>query len=286
MTKSMSLTGPDQEDVPVISLQYNHATEETGGVTAPLFHLPVNEEEGTGCTNSQWNGNDFKNQIPLVMRSNKCHPTAILKLAKENSAPAVIIYNNVPGVTAGSGSLGAENQGTLAPVGVITFEQGTKWAEDMEAGKTIEVNLEIDVLTEERETRQVFVETTEGSADSVIMIGAHLDSVQEGPGVNDNGSGVAALLAIADTFSKYIGIKNKVRFAFWGAEESGMIGSLYYTSTLSQEEVKKIGFYFNYDMIASPEPSYTVYASTEDGKVGAQFLLDFLVENDRPAEIV
>lgn len=286
-TRSISLTGPNQEVVPVISLQYNHPTPSNCGVTAPLLHFPIDDDQGTGCTEDQWDSVDgLEGKIPLIMRSNKCHFITILKLAKDRGAPAVIIYNNTPGVTGGSASLGAGNQGTLAPVGVITFEQGTAWAEQLGRNESVAVNLNIDVLTEERETRQVLIETKDGDPDNIIMLGAHLDSVQEGPGINDNASGVVGLLAIIKSLVRYSGIKNKVRFAFWAAEESGMIGSLHYTSTLSKEDVEKIRFYFNYDMIASPNPVYMVYADTDSHKVGAQLLHDFLVEQSQPAEIV
>jgi aminopeptidase Y len=65
----------------------------------------------------------------------------------------------------------------------------------------------------------VLVETTEGAPDSIIMLGAHLDSVAAGPGINDDGSGVTALLEIMRGFAEHTGYKGKVRFAFWAAEE-------------------------------------------------------------------
>lgn len=158
------------------------------------------------------------------------------------------------------------------------------WKEKIDSGETFEVNLTIDVLTEERETWQIVSETKGGDPDNVILLGAHLDSVQVGAGVNDNGSGVAALLEIARSFKKY-SLKNKVRFAWWAAEESGMVGSAYYASQLSEEEANKIRFYFNYDMIASPgEPLYEVYADSDSDRAGAKFLHNYLVDQGYPAE--
>jgi aminopeptidase Y len=279
------LQGPDGEDVDVISLQYNHPTPMPGGVTAPLVALKIDDERGSGCFEDQWSSVDVDGKIALVKRGG-CHFIQVLTLAKAFGASAVIIFNDVPGVTGGSGSLGAENYGKLAPVGIITFEQGTGWYDRLEAGEDLDINFTIDVLTEERETWQIILETKEGDPDNIILLGAHLDSVQEGSGINDNGSGVSALLAIAKSLGSYHGFNNKVRFAFWGAEESGMIGSNYYVSTLPAEELDKIRFYFNYDMIASPNPAYFVYANSDAHKVGGQHLLDFLGENDRPAEFV
>ncbi|RTE70907.1 hypothetical protein BHE90_014691 [Fusarium euwallaceae] len=281
-TKHISLTGPNGDDVQVISLQYNHATPPEG-VTAPLTLVPVDDERGSGCFEDQWSDIDVKGKIALVKRG-KCHFANKLKFAKDSGASAAIIFNDDPKQTGGSASLGAENFGKLAPVGVVSYDQGASWVKRINQGETLEVTLSIDVLTEDRETWQIIADTKDGDADNIIMLGAHLDSIQEGPGINDNGSGVAALLSIAESFKKYRGLKNKVRFAFWGAEESGMIGSFHYASSLSKEEASKIRFYFNYDMIASPQPYYIVYADSDAHKAGARFLFDYLTDQGYPAE--
>ncbi|RGP59758.1 hypothetical protein FSPOR_11103 [Fusarium sporotrichioides] len=280
-TRKIALTGPEGEKVDAVSLQYNHATPLPGGVTAPLVLIPIDDERGSGCFEDQWKGIDVKGKIALIKRG-KCHFINKLKLAKESGASAAIVFNDNPAQTAGSGSLGAENIGTLAPVGVITYDQGNAWAERLKAGETLEINLIIDVLTEKRETWQIIADTKEGNPDNIVMLGAHLDSVQEGPGINDNGSGVAALISIADAI-KYKSFKNKLRFAFWGAEESGMIGSTYYVSNLS-EEASKIRFYYNYDMIASLKPYYIVYSDSDAHKSGAKYLYEYLTECGYPAE--
>ncbi|KAF5002717.1 hypothetical protein FDECE_10547 [Fusarium decemcellulare] len=282
-TRHISLTGPDGEDVQTISLQYNNPTPQPDGVTAPLFLVPVDDTNGTGCQEEQWEGLDVKGKIALIKRG-KCHFADPLAFAKSKGAVAAIIFNNNPTQLAGSGSLGAENFGNLAPVGVITYDQGTAWMKRIEEGETLEVNLNVDMLTEDRETWQIIADTKQGDPNNIVMLGAHLDSIQEGPGINDNGSGVSALLAIAESFKKYKGFKNKVRFAFWGAEESGMIGSLYYLKNLSQKEISKIRFYFNYDMIASPKPRYVVYTNSDADKAGAKYLFDYLEEQGYPAE--
>ncbi len=76
-------------------------------------------------------------------------------------------------------------------------------------------------------TSNVFAESRGGNADNVVMVGAHLDSVAEGPGINDNGSGTAAILETAQQMAK-VNPRNKVRFALWGAEEAGLVGSYEY----------------------------------------------------------
>ncbi|MCX5604374.1 M28 family metallopeptidase [Streptomyces phaeochromogenes] len=99
-----------------------------------------------------------------------------------------------------------------------------------------------------------------GDANQVVMAGSHLDSVSSGAGINDNGSGSAALLEAALTVSRtqYQPTKH-LRFAWWGAEELGMIGSRNYVNGLTTANRAKISGYLNFDMIGSPNPGYFVY---------------------------
>ena len=102
------------------------------------------------------------------------------------------------------------------------------------------------------------------------MVGAHLDSVTAGPGINDNGSGSAAILETAIQMAK-VKPRNKVRFAWWSAEESGLVGSTRYVASLSQAELDKIALYLNFDMVGSPNFVRFVYDgdnSTGAGAVG------------------
>jgi Zn-dependent M28 family amino/carboxypeptidase len=100
-------------------------------------------------------------------------------------------------------------------------------------------------------TYNVFAETQSGDTTKVIMVGAHLDSVSTGPGIQDNGSGSAAILEVAEQMAK-VKPRNKVRFAWWGAEEAALAGSNYYVNTLSPEQKDNIALYLNFDMIGSP----------------------------------
>jgi aminopeptidase Y len=100
------------------------------------------------------------------------------------------------------------------------------------------------------------------------MVGAHLDSVSVGPGINDNGSGTAGVLSVAETLGK-VKPRNKLRFAFWGAEELGLIGSTAYVASLSPAELAKVQLYLNFDMIASPNYALFVYDGDDSDGVGA-----------------
>lgn len=99
-----------------------------------------------------------------------------------------------------------------------------------------------------------------GDTDQVIMAGSHLDGVTSGPGINDNGSGSAAVLEAALTVARtnYQPTKH-LRFAWWGAEERGLVGSNHYVNNLSAANRARISGYLNFDMIGSPNAGYFVY---------------------------
>ncbi|MFF8969832.1 M28 family metallopeptidase [Streptomyces sp. NPDC014995] len=99
-----------------------------------------------------------------------------------------------------------------------------------------------------------------GDTNQVVMAGSHLDSVSSGAGINDNGTGSAAVLEAALTVARtnYQPTKH-LRFAWWGAEELGLVGSRYYVNSLSAANRARISGYLNFDMIGSPNPGYFVY---------------------------
>ena len=99
-----------------------------------------------------------------------------------------------------------------------------------------------------------------GDANQVLMAGAHLDSVTSGAGINDNGSGSAGVLETALAVSRaQLQPTKHLRFAWWGAEELGLVGSKYYVNNLPSAERSKVSGYLNFDMIGSPNPGYFVY---------------------------
>lgn len=123
------------------------------------------------------------------------------------------------------------------------------------------------------ETFTVLAESAAGRTDRVIMLGAHLDGVPGTAAINDNGSGVAALLEVARTISLHEGLGSTVRFAWWGAEEfSKSYGSRHYVKDLKKNdraELDRIGAYLNLDMIASPNPVIGIYDARDTAPIHA-----------------
>ncbi|WDV53782.1 M28 family metallopeptidase [Streptomyces coeruleorubidus] len=122
-----------------------------------------------------------------------------------------------------------------------------------------------------------------GDANQVVMAGSHLDSVSSGPGINDNGSGSAAVLetALAVSRAQYKPTRH-LRFAWWGAEEVGLVGSRHYVNRLATGDRSRISAYLNFDMIGSPNPGYFVY---DDDPAIEKTFKEYFAGLDVPTEI-
>jgi carboxypeptidase Q len=126
-----------------------------------------------------------------------------------------------------------------------------------QAGATT-ASLLIDSRAENRTTYNVIAQTKGGDPDNVVALGGHTDSVEAGPGINDDGSGIISNLVVAKALTRYR-VKNAVRFCFWTAEEFGLLGSEFYVNSLNATELAKIRLYLNFDMIASPNYIFGIY---------------------------
>jgi hypothetical protein len=130
------------------------------------------------------------------------------------------------------------------------------------------VRVQVRVRTEsgERRSRNVIAEAGAAGAPRVVMAGGHLDSVPEGPGLNDNGSGVAAVLEVAEELGgRALPEGAALRFGFWGAEEIGLEGSSKYVDALSAGERRRLAAYVNLDMVGTPGATPAVY--TDDARI-------------------
>ena len=163
-------------------------------------------------------------------------------------ASAVIVYNNIAGLL--NGTLGEPRY--THPVLGITQALGQSLVAQVASGP-VTVHVKTDTVAEERTTYNVIAETASGDPHNVVVVGAHLDSVSRGPGIQDNGSGSAAILEVAEQFAAQGRVaRNKLRFMWYGAEEAGLIGSTRYVASLSAAQRADIMAMLNFDMIASP----------------------------------
>ncbi|KJK48551.1 hypothetical protein UK23_16860 [Lentzea aerocolonigenes] len=227
----------------------------TGTLQAVDLVLPPGANANTsssGCDAADFAG-FVPGHIALIQRGT-CNFTVKAFNAQAAGAAAVIFFNEgQPGRTGIVIPIG-DATGLTIPVVSATFDVGNQLA----ALPSPIVRVKVDVNTDTRTAWNVLAESRYGNANNVVMAGAHLDSVQNGPGINDNGSGSAALLETAIQMSK-VKTNAKVRFAWWGAEESGLLGSDHYVTTLPQAEQDKIALYLNFDMVGSPNHFFGIY---------------------------
>jgi len=238
---------PYVEETDYTLMSQTDAGDATGLVTAVDLDLGPGNSSTSGCEAADFAGFPA-GHIALIQRG-----ACAFGLKADNAAAAgavgAIIFNqgNSPdreGLI--NGTLGADYAGGI-PVFFATYDRGVEWAGT--AG--LEMHMIADVFRGEATSFNVLAESLAGDGDNVVMVGAHLDSVNEGPGIQDNGSGSAAILEVAEQMAK-VKPRNKLRFAWWGAEESGLVGSDHYVFGLAEEELQKIALYLNFDMIGSP----------------------------------
>ena len=200
----------------------------------------------------------------------------VAQRAGRRCAGAVIVMNEgQPGRTGLINMIG-DATGLTIPAVFTTFAAGADLASDAGSHRDGDGGLMADVRT----AWNVIAETATGNDDNVVMAGAHLDSVQDGPGINDNGSGSAALLETAIQMSK-VKPNNTVRFAWWGAEESGLLGSEHYVAELTDEQIADIALYLNFDMIGSPNYMFGIYDGDNSGGTAAPGFIPAGIGADR-----
>ena len=230
----------------------------TSGLDGPLVAAPA--DETPGCVPADYDGLPVRGAVILVDRGS-CPFSEKEAIAARLGAVAVIVADNVDEEKMG-GTLGENTQVQIPVVGVSKAD-GARLRDTPG-----QVTLKLDAGTRDVKARNVIAQTKTGSTENVVLVGAHLDSVPAGPGINDNGSGVAAVLATAVALGNAPDVRNAVRFGFWGAEEIGLVGSKRYVASLNVEQLKDIALYLNFDMIASPNPGYLTYDGDQSAPIG------------------
>jgi Zn-dependent M28 family amino/carboxypeptidase len=239
-------------------MSYSGSGDNTASVTA-LAYPPA--DATPGCEAADYAGFPV-GTIALISRG-AC--TFAIKAANAQAAGAVgvIIFNNVPGPL--NGTLG---NGFTLNISVTGISQADGQLLAQYAMSGLIMRLKTETFRGIATTYNVLAESVDGDPNNVVMAGAHLDSVNAGPGIQDNGSGSAAILEVAEQMAK-VKPHNKLRFAWWGAEEASLVGSTYYVNNLTADDLAKVTLYLNFDMIASPNHVFFVYDGDDSDGVGA-----------------
>ena len=238
----------------------------TGNVTANVtavgpLNVPIgNTPAGTtisGCAASDFTGFPAGN-IALVQRGTCTFGTKAAN-AKAAGAVAIVVFNEgQPGRTGPiAGTLGAPE--TIPALGA-TYALGVDAVTALRNGQTVTWHITTSTVSENRTTYNVIADSPWGNPNRTVVVSAHNDSVDAGPGINDDGSGTAMDLELA----RQLGVegqlpRNHVRFLWVGAEEEGLLGSNFYVANLSATERSKIIAMLDFDMVASPNYARQVY---------------------------
>lgn len=246
-------------------------TVNDGNVVAVDLDLGPDNASSSGCEAADFVGLDFSgtNDIALVQRGACAFSTKAIN-AQDAGAEAVIIFNQgnteerkgIIGSTLGTGLVGI----LTIPVLDIGYDDGVTLSTAMASSM---VSLSADTTIATSSTENIIADMPGLNPDNVVMAGAHLDSVPQGPGIQDNGTGSATILSVALALANNPGYtpQNSLRFAWWGAEEAGLIGSNEYIFNpdfgITDEEYAALAAYLNFDMVGSPNFVYGVYDADE-----------------------
>ena len=244
-----------------LDMHYSGAGEVTAPVSAVDINLAGDRGSSSGCEKADFKGFP-SGHIALIQRGT-CGFRDKVDNATAAGAAGVVVFNQgdvVPGDDR-QGLFGGTLEAPQAKVPVVstTFDNGAELA----GLGAATLRLAVDATVTRIKSFNILADT-DGRADRKVVVGAHLDSVGEGPGINDNGTGLGTILETAIQFKEtHEEARNRVRFAFWGGEEDGLIGSDYYVSQLSDRQIRDHAVNLNFDMLGSP--NYVRYVYDGDG---------------------
>jgi Zn-dependent M28 family amino/carboxypeptidase len=262
-------TGPAQltaNDQTFVGADHLHALifSASGNITAPVVAVAVSDDGrpigSGGCDSDDWV--DFPAGAVAVVGAGPCGRRQMVEHAQTADVAALIVSS--PAYEPGS----LRRPTLLRPDGIdipAVYASGPAGAALRQAAAAgTSVHLSVHTLIEDRVTVNVIAERPGigpgNVADEVVMVGGHLDSVLDGPGINDNGSGTMTILEMAQQLAELEPTPRTVRFAFWSAEELGLYGSRDWVSRQSDDQLHAIIAYLNFDMLASSNYGRFVYS--------------------------
>ena len=223
----------------------------TGRVVTP-------EGRATGCLPRDWRGSEVNGHVALVARGS-CTFDAKSRVAAAAGATALIVHNSTAGQL--NGTLSASER--RVPTVGVTLDSG-RLLERL--SDEAQVTVTVEKVVEQRETVNLFAEAGSGRAEGVVLVGAHLDSATDSPGINDNGTGSMAVLETALRLADDESLDRTVRFAWWGGGEHDHAGSRHYVEDLAADDpegLARIGLYLDVHRIGSPNHVIGVYDADE-----------------------
>jgi len=250
----------DPATVDYIPMGYSSRVVLNDAQVVPVdIQTPPTATRSSGCQAEDFAGLDLDGKVALIQRGG-CAFVDKWANAEAAGAAAVIIFNDkFTDDRVNPQFVDDFIEADTAAV-ISSYQVGKDLLDQIAATGSATVDFEVYGALQDRFLPQVLANTRQGDRNNVVVVGAHLDSVPAGPGINDDGSGTAMLLTFAEELSQQrYKLRQQVRFMFFGAEEDGLVGSQYYAHSLSDAEVAKIDAMLDYDMLASPNYARFVY---------------------------
>jgi Zn-dependent M28 family amino/carboxypeptidase len=243
-------------DYPVDQASFLTPTK-AGGLRA----VTLRSQKPAGCAAADYGTKKIAGAIAVV------DDTGCSIVDKQNTAVAegavgLLVVSN-PGASGSPKGLFTPGyyRGLKVPVGVIDADT------DAALRRTdAPVLLTLDAEAAMVKSRNVVAQTKTGDTHNVVVAGAHLDTAAKSPGINDNGTGVAALLETAAALGSQPQVTNAVRFGFWGSEERVLAGSTKYVESLDRDQLNDVALYLNFDMLGSPNSGFFTYDGDQSGQ--------------------
>jgi Zn-dependent M28 family amino/carboxypeptidase len=253
----------DDDDSPAVDfIAFEHSpTKSLSNVAVVgVGHTDVPSDGGStsGCVASDYPA-EVEGAIALIQRGT-CAFTAKLGLAEDAGAVGVILFNEGDTPERSNALFRSADPGYPIPAVLSSYAVGEELYTAWKNGQHPTVNLSTSGTDVETLYPNVVAETKKGDPNHKVLLGAHLDSVPAGPGVNDDGSGTAFQLELAEQLAKAgTPPRNQIRFLWFGGEEDGLVGSRYYAAHMSDADVRTTDAMLDTDMIASPNFARLVY---------------------------
>ncbi|WP_006244688.1 M28 family peptidase [Mycolicibacterium tusciae] len=238
------------------------------------------QKTAAGCRAADYGTASMKGAIAIVDDTG-CSIVDKQNAAVDRGAVGLLVVSApAPGAGSPAGLFTPGYYQQLAvPVGVIGNDANAALRRT-----TAPVKLVLDNKPVMKKARNVLAQTKSGDTNNVVMVGAHLDSSAVSPGINDDGSGVAAVLETAAALGASPQIKNAVRFALWGSEENSLQGATKYIRGLPRGALDEIALYLNVEMIGSPNAGYFTYDGDQSGQLNPEIGLDTIPEGSAGIE--
>jgi hypothetical protein len=247
--KAMVFSASGDVSAKVVAVGFDRDADPTAFLERPA---------GKGCA-----ANDFPPSARgaiLLVQPGPCFRRAQVQNAQQAGVLAIVVAwpQWEPGFVLRPTLL--DPDGISIPAIATTRQVGLALADAADAG--VSVHLRVQTSMVDHKVSSVIAETPGGDQARVVMLGGHLDTALDGPGINDNGSGTMTLLEVARRLAAAGEPQLKVRFAFWAGEELGFWGSRHYVTGLNEAQRRAIQAYLNFDMLASPNGGRLVYADS------------------------